>query len=144
MDTFPRTTRRTALALTACTAILLSGCSGGTGDFPVATWRIDDASPPDPEATSVDVLVTRLECSGGITGEVNDPTVTETADEVVVIFTVEDLGLDAANCQGNPEEPASFSLDDPLGERRLIDGQCADGLEAATSSFCDTDVRWEP
>ncbi|MCO1340071.1 hypothetical protein BJH93_14425 [Kocuria polaris] len=123
---------------------LLAGCAHSTENLPPAMWRIDDASPPSSDSTRVDVLVTRLECSGGITGEVKEPTVTESPSEVVVTFTVEDLGLEAATCQSNPEVPASFTLNEPLGERRLIDGQCFSGGDAATTSFCESDVRWEP
>ncbi|WP_102159898.1 hypothetical protein [Zhihengliuella halotolerans] len=143
MDMFSGTARHTALALTACAAILLAGCANGAEGLPPAMWRIDDASPPRADSTSVDVLVTRLECSSGVTGEVNEPDVMEIPDEIVVTFTVEDLELGAATCQGNPEVPASFSLNEPLGERRLLDGQCADG-DAATTSFCDSNVRWGP
>ncbi|GHD12656.1 hypothetical protein [Zhihengliuella salsuginis] len=136
--------RRGLIGLAACAVVVLSGCTPSPEDLPVATWRIDDASPPEAESLHVDVLVTRLECSGGVTGDVGEPTIDEGPAEVVVSYTVEDLGLDAATCPGNPEVPATFELAEPLGDRRLVDGQCATGLEAARTSACTTDVRWEP
>jgi hypothetical protein len=110
-----------------------------------ATWSVDPDAPPSPAASTFTADVTRLGCHGGETGEVLHPGVVVTDDEVVVTFTV---AADAGTftCPGNDQVPYEVDLGQPLGDRRLVDGSCSPGAEAATTSSCSEDggVRWRP
>ncbi len=103
--------------------------------------------PPDAGVTAQSrkftVAVTRLACSGGVTGEVLQPTMKETGSRVTITFEVASLGSGDFTCPGNDEVLYRIALDEPIGERELFDGQCSKGNEAATTSFCeDGGVRW--
>ncbi len=88
----------------------------------VVTWRLDPAGGPLlPEATSIDVLATERECAGG--REMGDrlvgPEVLMTEDEVLIGFGAEPI---YGECPGNPEQPVSVELPEPLGDRVVRDG----------------------
>jgi hypothetical protein len=116
---------------------------GGGGA--TATWRIDENDPPDEAATSFTALVTRLGCSGGETGLVLEPVVDVDDERIKVTFAVESLPPGDYECPGNDAVPHVVVLDEPVGDRELVDGACLSG-EAATTAFCvDEDpVRWPP
>jgi hypothetical protein len=124
-----------------------------------ATWRIDPASVGDLHATEFTALVSRLGCSGGVTGHVYAPELTwdmdSPATELVVTFRVEHLGDGAFTCPGNDEVPVVVRLADvpaptsghfgetTLGGVILRDGVCAAGEDGFGTVFCNNgDVRW--
>jgi len=77
-----------------------------------------------------------------VTGEVLPPGLVETEDAVTVTFTVEPQAPGSARCPGNDWVPYEVQLDQPLGERVLIDGACA-SEEAGGTSFCSSgQIRW--
>jgi len=111
-----------------------------------ATWSTDPSALPSPTASTFTALVTRLGCSGGVTGRVLRPGIELTATEAVVTFTVE-AQTGASPCPGNDAVPYEVDLGQPLGDRALVDGGCAPGGPAATTGSClgeDGDVRWRP
>lgn len=114
----------------------------GEGD--TAVWDVDPADPPTPSATSVTVMVTRLGCNGGVTGEVLEPEVAADGEQVVVTFSVEPLGAGDYTCPGNDSVPYVVELDGPLGDRDLVDGACLSGDAASTSHCSNGAVRWPP
>lgn len=101
-----------------------------------ATWDLKPGQPLKPSMTSLSVLVTRVGCNNGVTGEVNEPRITTTASEVVVTFTVTPEQPGAANCLGNNPKPYTVALPEPLGERALVDGACLQGGEGSGMSSC--------
>lgn len=115
--------------------------AGADGD--TAVWDVDAADPPTPSATSITAMVSRLGCSGGETGEVLAPVVSADAERVVLTFSVEPLPDDVDyTCPGNPAVPYVVELDEPLGDRELVDGACLSGDAASTSHCSDGAVRW--
>ena len=135
-------------------AILLAGCQqtgpdngngigepDGVQSGATATWRISNPTNLDRDSTSVEVVVTRLGCSSGVTGETLAPVVTYTSEQIAIRIDVEPLGGDAADCQGNDAVPVTVLLDSPLGERTLIDGGCL-RIDAADTAACTSDMRW--
>lgn len=109
-----------------------------------AVWSIDSDRQPSRVSDSFTAMVSRLGCSGGETGEVTGPTITAEEARIVVEFTVEPLTGDFYSCQGNDEVPYLVELNEPIGDRQLVDGACLSG-EAASTSFCaDGAVRWRP
>lgn len=106
---------------------------------------IDTAAPPSSDAASFAVLVTRTGCSGGVTGDVLDPHIVSEPDRIVITFTVVALNPSATyTCPGNTAVRTVVDLDEPLGDRSLVDGACLDGSPAQRTSSCETGpVRYE-
>lgn len=94
-------------------------------------WRMDPAgTPPGPDSTEIDVLVTERPCVSG--QEIGDrllgPEVVMTEDAVRIAFAAEPPPGDAFDCQGNPETPYRVVLPGPLGDREIVEGM-AIGLD---------------
>ena len=101
--------------------------------------------PPTVRATTCQVLVTRVGCNGGVTGEVQEPEVELKSNRVIDTFVVSPGEPGSADCQGNPEVPFLPTLPEPLANRALVDGQCLTNDEVANTSFCaDGGLRYEP
>lgn len=78
---------------------------------------------PDPDAREVDLLVVEMACASGASaaGRVELLGLDERADAVEVVVGVRAHG-EGADCQSNPATPFTLRLQQPLGERTLIDG----------------------
>lgn len=115
-----RNLRRPTLALLLVTPAVV-GCVNApsdrvaappTGD--TATWEVDPERRPTRDAQRVEVLVTRLGCASGKTGEVLPPDVREEDDQVVVTFAVERLARRDQTCPGNAPVPGGVDLARPV------------------------------
>jgi hypothetical protein len=108
----------------------------------VAVWEVDKVHPPTKKAVTFKALVTRLECSGGETGEVFKPTVLVKQDEIVVTFMAKPMPPADYTCPGN--RPVSYVVDlgVSVGDKKLVDGACLDGNAASTSYCLNGPVRW--
>jgi hypothetical protein len=84
---------------------------------------------------SFTAFVTRLDCNGGVTGEVLEPTVEVDNAEIVVTFTVK--AAPGGDCPTNDQVPFVVDVGQPIGARRLLDGACRPTGEAASTSFCE-------
>ena len=87
-------------------------------------WALDPAFPtPDAASTELHVLVTESSCTGG--SELGDrllgPDVEVTADAVRIVFGAIPLVGDQS-CPSNPSTAVTIELDEPLGDRAIIDG----------------------
>lgn len=154
---------RTALAACVGVGLVLSACaveSPGTnrgsqesvvsrggpdqeqpgGD--VASWLLSEDQLLDPTTSFLVLDVTRLGCSGGVTGSVLDPVVVYEPDRVVIRTDVEPVG-GANDCQGNDAVAVEIALDESLGMRELVDAACLHG-EAVGTAACPGAVRWAP
>ena len=88
-----------------------------------ATWALPGAA-PGPAATSVPILVTEMGCASGQSseGRVAEPIVEYTDDAVLLTTRVEPLAGNGFTCPGNPSTEVTVQLDEPLGDRELLDG----------------------
>ncbi len=88
-----------------------------------ASWRIDPANPPTPDATTIHVLGTEQACANGDPpiGRVLAPIVLPTDKAVTIALVVKHVP-GGADCPGNPEFRQEVSLPTPLGTRQLFDG----------------------
>lgn len=112
---------------------------GEPGD--VAVWALKPDEIPAPDAQSFTVLVTRLGCNGGVTGDVYPPTVSISDAEIVVTFTVEHSP--GGRCPTNDQVPYVVDAGQPIGDRRLVDGACLPDDDGVSTSFCtDGGVRY--
>ena len=89
------------------------------------------AKPPRPGDTSFTALVQEIGCSGGreIDGKLLPPVVEYGADTIVIRLFLEPL---APGFHTLPlRHPTAFTvpLDEPIGDRELIDGNKRPGLE---------------
>ena len=84
---------------------------------------LDPESPPEPDSTSINLLVTEQGCANGreMGDALRGPQVVETDDAVLVAFAVAPIG-GSATCPGNPPAAVAVELSAPLGERVLFDG----------------------
>ncbi|QCW50096.2 hypothetical protein FE634_06180 [Nocardioides dongxiaopingii] len=93
---------------------------------PPGRWQVDLAAPGggvDPTTDRPVVLATERQCTSGRDPRpyLSDPVVVETADRVVVTLT--SRGDDEAHtCEGNPSVPVALDLEQPLGDREVVDG----------------------
>ena len=87
-------------------------------------WELDPAFPsPTAEDTEIHVLATERGCASGreMGDALRGPQVLETDTEVVIAFAVE-LPLGGQECPGNPPTAVTVTLDQPLGDRELVNG----------------------
>jgi hypothetical protein len=124
------------LWITAASLPLATGC-GLFNDTASATWRLAPDQRVGADVTKFTVLVTRLGCNGGVTGEVQPPAVDYQDRRIVLTFVVKPGEPSSATCQGNDQVPYDVSLEEPLGDRQLVDGQCLSGGEARDTLDCE-------
>jgi hypothetical protein len=94
------------------------------GRASLGAWWIDpSAPPPGPDSTTIHALVQEGVCASGRPpdGRILDPRVFYGPDGVLVAFLVrrQSVGQD---CQGAGPAAYEFTLSEPLGDRRLLDG----------------------
>jgi len=100
------------------------------GDLSVPTVTLDPAHTPEPAATELQLLVTESACNSGqpATGRVELVSLVETEDSVTVTIGVKPKS-GFANCPSNPATPFTVTLEEPIGDRTLIDGTRGAPLE---------------
>jgi hypothetical protein len=94
-------------------------------DALVAWWWPADDAELDADTNEVDVLVQESSCDSGRgpDGRVTEPQITYGADVVVVTFGVTPREEDGVfTCQTHPPAEVTIVLDEPLGDRALVDG----------------------
>ncbi|MFW7413886.1 hypothetical protein [Demequina sp. SO4-18] len=93
------------------------------GDLTVPRVELDPANPPTADTTELHLLVTEVGCNSGrpADGRIELVSHTETAAAVTVTLGVEPESGDQT-CQGNPPTPFVVTLEEPLGDREVIDG----------------------
>ena len=111
-----------------------------------AVWKLESADDVTASSETFTALVNRLGCSGGVTGEVFEPTIEVGETDIVVTFLVAPLDSELVQtCPSNDEVQYEVGLREPIGQRRVLDGSCRDGGEAALTSFCTSGAaRWTP
>lgn len=105
------------LLLTAC------GPAPNLGPAGPATWTFAPGQEIGPDTTEFVAMVTERACASGQSSEDRIATqgIDYTADAIVVTFEVRAL-TGAQACPGNPPSRVTVRLDEPLGNRRLLDG----------------------
>jgi len=93
------------------------------GSLAVPTVQLDPAHVANADSTELQLLVTETDCNSGqaADGRVKLVSLKETADTVTVTIGVKPRGGNNT-CPGNPATPFTVTLDDPLGDRTIIDG----------------------
>lgn len=146
LDTLVMRVRCAVAAVAAVLLVAIAACSHEP-EGAVATWTVDRAREPQRSSTSFLALVSRLGCHGGVTGDVLPPEIDHSDTRIVVTFSVTPVPDDneVFNCRGNDRVSYTVRLDEPLGHRTLVDGNCLPGREAATTMLCgDAGERFRP
>ncbi len=104
-------------------------------DTAAAVWRL--ARNQDVSNSRITVMVTRLGCNSGVTGEVMPPAVVQEGEQTVITFVVAPGEPAAATCQGNPWVRYRLDLGEQWASSTLVDGQCLPDGEAVGTSFCN-------
>jgi hypothetical protein len=88
-----------------------------------ATWDVDPAHPPQPDATSLTVLASEVACASGkpIDGRLAVPIVLYAPGAITIVLEVRSRP-GGQDCQGTSPEPVTVELTEPLGDRALFDG----------------------
>lgn len=91
------------------------------GDRSVALWELEET--PDPDATELRISVSEQACASGRTlkPEEIQTEVEYSADSVTILATADPLPKGAHTCQGNPSTTITVELDEPIGDRKLLD-----------------------
>jgi hypothetical protein len=86
-------------------------------------WRVEPGSIPDPASSTFPVEVLERECASGqpADGRIADPIVEYGADAIIVTIPVRRVE-GGATCPGNPWTPFVLELEEPIGNRLLLDG----------------------
>lgn len=118
---------RTVPVLAVVAALLLGACDlvgGAIGREPPreAQWAIDPAARLTPEATEIPLLVGEVSCASGRSAEGRIDVDVEYGEDVVVITARVRPLPGGQECPGNPPTPFVVSLDEPLGDRELVNG----------------------
>lgn len=105
--------------LTAAQTCALRADLDGLG---TATLTLDPGHPPVPDAREVHLLVTEMACNSGedAEGRVRLSSLAVRDDAVVVTVGVEPR-TGEADCPSNPPTPFVVELDEPLGDRVVLD-----------------------
>lgn len=133
---------RITVWLVAPALALLAACGDGGGE--PAVWEVSDPDEVTAASQTFEIGVTRVECASGVTGEVLPLEVEEEDEQVVITATVAQNGGGGADCQDNDAVVVPVQLEEPIGDRELVDGACERFPDVATTTFCTDEVRWPP
>ena len=125
-----------------------TGPESASAHVAAGVWVIGDPHSVATASKEFTADVMGLQCSDGVTGTVLRPTIREDAAQVVVTFSVEAPSPGAHTCPGNNRVPTLVELQDPIGQRQLVDGACDPGGAAVSTAWCRDEfanpVRWRP
>ena len=130
-------TRRLIVGFVASAAMAAACSDGQASSENAAVWVLENRGPLPESSTSFAADVTRLACSGGVTGTVMAPTISVRDTDIIVTFTVSSLAPGSYTCVGGRPVRYVVEIGQPIGTRRLIDGACLPGAAAATTAVCD-------
>lgn len=116
--------RRSSSAVTVAVALAFTGpCMSPLREPAVAEWEPAPGQELTPDTQEVDIVVHEIECADGdsAAGRIEEPEVEYTPEAVIVTVRVRAKAGDVT-CPGNPLTPYVLELEEPIGERDLLDG----------------------
>lgn len=96
----------------------------------LATWILDPDSPPDPDSTSIPVLINERNCAGGkppVDREIFAQAIQE--DGALIITVLVEPVEGGADCQGNPWYATVIDVNETPDGRALFDGSATPAEE---------------
>jgi hypothetical protein len=104
---------------------MLSACAlVGSTDVGPATWAFAPGQDIGPETTEFVAMVTERDCASGQSseGRIVGPEVEWSNASVTVTFTVRSPAGEFHDCPSNPPTAVHVALEEPIGDRVLLDG----------------------
>ncbi len=94
-------------------------------------WRLDPSQPLDKTSSTLLLLATGRACSSGqpMGERLRQPQILLTQQSVYLLL-VADRPAGAQECPGNPEEPVTIDLGEPIGDRPLVNARIVTGTLA--------------
>lgn len=136
------------LALTACTSPApdpiptRAAPPAPPADSDSAPWSFSTS--PDPDSTTLHVEVWQVRCSGGAPPDVSGSVVVYGPDRIYIGAYIHRLPPGDYFCNGGPPTDASFTLDEAVGNREIVDTACLNTRIATSYNCMDGAVRWTP
>lgn len=98
--------------------------------FGIGAWVAAAGPVPDPQSSTLDVLVMERACASGQppVGREIRPVVLSGEEVLEIVVLIEAPGGLAQTCQGNPWHATTIDVGEPIGERTLVDGHVSPGL----------------
>lgn len=95
------------------------------GDLGVPALAVRAA--PDPKSRELALSVTEMACNSGedAQGRIEVVSIEESADQVRLVLGITPRD-GAQNCPSNPATPFTVTLDDPVGDREILDASLVD------------------
>ncbi|UUX60540.1 hypothetical protein [Glutamicibacter halophytocola] len=123
-----------------------TGCVQKTSDAVNAQWSLMDSSAVTSKSTSLDLGVMRIACGSGVTGGITGAQVDYGEENITIGMVVEPLTGAPQTCQSNETVPYTLELEEPVGQRTLIDASCAaaDTPLDETGGCGQEGIRWAP
>ena len=109
-----------------------------------AIWWLAAPKLVTSDTTSSRIMVSRLSCSSGKTGEIMEPVVSVGQDAIIIRADVQPNPPGGYNCPGNDSVAVLVELPEPIGNRPLLDAACLTGRAVDTAFCMDGPERWEP
>ncbi|GAA1724862.1 hypothetical protein [Brachybacterium phenoliresistens] len=132
--------RSATVALAVVGLVWLAACSAAEeGDQ--ATWSLAPGQEVTAETTVLKLEATRTSCANGRTGELLEPVITVSESRVIVRIDAVPLKPGGYDCPGNDRVPVTVRLEEPVGDRELVDGGCL-REDAREIGDCEDPVRW--
>ncbi len=93
----------------------------GPGAGSAEWWVAPGDLPLSPDVRVIHGFLQERACASGSSpeGRISGPSIEYGPDAIVVVYKVREIG---GTCQGNPQFPIVFELNQPLGARGLFDG----------------------
>ena len=96
-------------------------------DAEAVVWELDPSRPLEAARSSFTALVSENACTGGADPRprLEEPQIRSTEDAVIVTMFIRPLGAgpdQVFTCIGRPPVPVEVELEEPLGDRLLLDG----------------------
>ncbi|MEG9225463.1 hypothetical protein [Aeromicrobium sp. Sec7.5] len=103
-------------------------------------WRLDPTDEITNYSTEFVALVSDPTCNGGVAPTVYPPEIEYDDISIAVTFKIDPPSGGFGACVLGEEVPYTVELDEPIGLRRLEDGDC-EGYLGPPGSRCDS-ARW--
>lgn len=89
----------------------------------VVEFTLVDGVEIAPVSTSIEVSVTELACTGAtpVDDRLDAPLIRYGQTTIEILFTAKPLEGDVFRCPGNPSARTTVELDEPVGQRRILD-----------------------
>lgn len=119
-----------------CTGLLTTGCAVLPGEFGPADLAVNSNVDVDAASTVLHLVLNERACASGRAPTNRSIRKTVIEDEASIKVKVEVAGVSGgADCQSNPWHPVTVELDEPLGERVILDLETGEKLTPIAPGF---------